>query len=92
MAGTGFLFISAAGEVKPCGYFDMVAGSVTDAPLAELWRNAPLFRALRTPDGLKGRCGACSFASVCGGCRARALAATGDFLSEDPVCVYNREE
>ncbi len=92
MAGAGFLFISATGEVKPCGYFDMVAGVVTDKPLAEIWRNAPLFRALRAPEGLKGRCGACHFSSVCGGCRARALAATGDFLSEDPACVYNPKE
>ena len=25
---------------------------------------------------------------VCGGCRARALATSGDYLAEDPGCVY----
>jgi MoaA/NifB/PqqE/SkfB family radical SAM enzyme len=25
---------------------------------------------------------------VCGGCRARAYATTGDYLAEEPYCVY----
>jgi MoaA/NifB/PqqE/SkfB family radical SAM enzyme len=25
---------------------------------------------------------------VCGGCRARAYEATGDYLQEEPLCLY----
>ncbi len=92
MAGNGFLFISAGGEVKPCGYFDMVAARIGAKPLGEVWRDAPLFRKLRDFGAFGGRCGCCAFLSACGGCRARALAATGDFLSDDPACVYNSGE
>jgi radical SAM protein with 4Fe4S-binding SPASM domain len=92
MAGNGFLFISARGEVKPCGYFDVVAARIGEKSLAEIWRNAPLFRKLREFGGSGGRCAGCGFVSTCGGCRARALAATGDFLSDDPACVYNSGE
>lgn len=89
MAGRGFLFISATGEVKPCGYFDLVVGRVGEQPLASLWAESPVLGKLRKPETLEGRCGICMYAALCGGCRARAYAATGNFLSEDPVCLYD---
>ncbi len=52
-----------------------------------LEESAPIFQALRNPD-LQGRCGTCEYAELCGGCRARAFAMTGDFLAEDPWCPY----
>ena len=36
----------------------------------------------------KGKCGCCEFRNVCMGCRARAYAATGNYLDEEPFCVY----
>jgi len=89
MAGRGVLFISATGEVKPCGYFDLVVGRLADGPLDELWRNSPVFRSLRRTETFGGACGTCIYRDACGGCRARSYAETGNFLSGDPACVYN---
>ncbi len=86
--GKGFAFISRLGDVFPSGFLPLSAGNVREQPLTEIYRNAPLFRDLRDADKLKGRCGACEFRTVCGGSRARAWALTGDYLAEDPSCVY----
>jgi len=86
--GKGFAFISHIGDVCPSGFLPLPAGNVRERPLAELYRNSRLFRELRDPRLLKGRCGACEFRTVCGGSRARAWALTGDYLAEDPSCVY----
>ena len=88
LAGLGFCFISHRGEVQPCGYFDKVAGDVRKTPFPEIWRSSPLFVELRDLDGLKGKCGVCEFKKVCGGCRARAYEATGDYMAEEPYCAY----
>lgn len=86
--GSGFLFISARGEIQPSGFLPLTAGNVRiDSPV-DVYRHHPIFTALRDPDRLGGRCGRCEFRRVCGGSRARAHAATGDFLAEDPLCVY----
>ena len=47
-----------------------------------------MFRDLRDPSALDGKCGVCRYQSLCGGCRARAYAATGSFLAEEPFCSY----
>jgi len=86
--GNGFAFVSHTGEVCPSGFLPLAAGNVRERPLAEIYRNAPLFLDLRDPAKLKGRCGACEFRTVCGGSRARAWAVSGDYLAEDPSCVY----
>ena len=49
---------------------------------------SPLFRQLRDPSLLKGKCGVCGYKAVCGGCRARAYETTGDYLEAEPYCVY----
>lgn len=38
---------------------------------------------------LGGRCGRCEYRKVCGGCRARAYAETGDLLGPDDSCAYD---
>lgn len=88
LAGTGFVFVGHAGDVKPCGYFDLKLGNVRTTPLSEIWRTSPVLDDLRHPERLKGKCGACEYANACGGCRARALARTGDYLSEEPFCAH----
>ena len=88
LAGIGFCFISHIGDVQGCGYFDKVAGNVREQTFPEVWRDSPLFNELRDFDGLKGKCGACEFKKVCGGCRARAYEATGDYMAEEPYCAY----
>jgi AdoMet-dependent heme synthase len=88
LAGTGVCFISHQGEVFPCGYLPVIAGDLRKQTFAEIWNGAKVFEQLRQTDNLKGKCGCCEFRNVCMGCRARAYAATGDFLDEEPFCVY----
>jgi radical SAM protein with 4Fe4S-binding SPASM domain len=88
LAGTGVCFLSHEGEVFPCGYLPALAGDLRKQSFAEIWNNSEVFAALRDDNNLKGKCGCCEFRHVCMGCRARAYAATGDFLAEEPFCVY----
>jgi len=88
LAGTGVCFISHQGEVYPCGYLPVLAGDLRHQPFAEIWENSAVFRQLRDPENLKGKCGRCEFRNICMGCRARAFAATGDYLDEEPFCIY----
>ncbi len=88
LAGTGVCFISHEGEIFPCGYLPALAGDLRKQSFAHVWNNSAVFDALRDDDNLKGKCGCCEFRHVCMGCRARAFAATGDFLAEEPFCVY----
>ncbi|HAM15523.1 MAG TPA: radical SAM/SPASM domain-containing protein [Eggerthellaceae bacterium] len=88
LGGITFAFISHVGDVQPCGYFDMQLGNVKETPFSEIWETSPVFDDLRHYDRLRGKCGACEYKGVCGGCRARALATTGDYLAEEPYCAY----
>jgi len=88
----GFMFISHDGEVCPSGFLPLSAGNVRDTSPVDLYRDAPLFRALRDPKRLGGRCGLCSYGTICGGSRARAFALGGDPLSEDPTCIHRPED
>ncbi len=86
--GRGFLFISHTGEIMPSGFLPVSAGNVREVDVVEIYRDHPLFRDLRDPAKLKGRCGRCEYRVVCGGQRGRAYALTGDYLESDPACVY----
>jgi radical SAM protein with 4Fe4S-binding SPASM domain len=86
-AGKYYCRITPEGDVTPCPYMPVAAGNLRRASFAALWREAPVFADLREP-ALGGRCGACEFARVCGGCRCRAYATHGDYLAEDPACAY----
>jgi radical SAM protein len=86
--GSGFAFISHTGDVYPSGFLPLAGGNVREQPFTEIYRNAALFRELRNPDLLKGKCGECDFRTVCGGSRARAYGVTGDYLAPDPSCAY----
>lgn len=90
LAGSSVCFVSHRGEVFPCGYFPVNAGDLRTQPFAEVWANSAVFAKLRDPRLLGGACGSCHYKGVCGGCRARAYAETGDYLAEEPDCVYNR--
>jgi AdoMet-dependent heme synthase len=86
--GNGFVFISHTGDVYPSGLLPVKAGNVREQPLAEIYRESPVFTSLRNPDLYKGKCGVCEFRHVCGGSRSRAYAMTGDYLESEPFCVY----
>jgi radical SAM protein len=86
--GKGFLFISHVGNVYPSGFLPIHAGNVKETPLSEIYRKAPIFKALRDTGRLEGKCGACEYKEICGGSRARAYAVTGDPLAQEPCCIY----
>ncbi|MBW8059686.1 MAG: hypothetical protein FVQ78_04995 [Solirubrobacterales bacterium] len=86
--GRGFMFVSHCGEVMPSGFLPLAAGSVRRESAVRLYREAPLFRELRDPDALGGKCGRCEYREICGGSRARAHAVSGDHLAADPSCPY----
>ncbi len=88
LAGIGFAFISRYGDVNPCGYLPIRAGNIRERSFKEIWFNSEVFRNLRNFNNLKGKCGICEFKRVCGGCRARAYALKGDYLEEEPYCIY----
>jgi AdoMet-dependent heme synthase len=85
--GKGIVFIAHDGEVYPAGFLPLSLGSVRTRPLHEIYRDDPLLKSIRAAR-FTGRCGRCEYADLCGGSRARAYAATGDPLGEDPACLY----
>lgn len=92
LAGTGFCFISHTGVVQPCGYTDVQCGDITQTSFSHVWNHSPVFLKLRDFKQLEGKCGACEYRAVCGGCRARAYEATGNVMAEEPLCAYQPEK
>src|SRR5262244_547285 len=86
-AGKYYCRITPEGDVTPCPYMPVTAGNLRQTSFANLWEQAGVFHELREPH-LGGRCGACEFSKICGGCRCRAYATYGDYLAEDPACAY----
>ncbi len=88
LAGQLICLIDVDGNVLPCSYFPLAAGNIRQRSIREIWEDATLFKELRDFSSYKGRCGLCEYNRVCGGCRARAYAVTGDYLEEEPFCNY----
>jgi radical SAM protein len=87
-AGKGFAFVSHTGDVFPSGFLPRSAGNIRTQGIANIYRESELFRSLRDPERLGGRCGRCEFGEICGGSRSRAFALTGDYLAPDPWCAF----
>jgi radical SAM protein len=86
--GKGVMFVSHIGEIYPAGFLPLCCGRFPSDSVVEVYRDHHVFRALRNPDGFKGKCGVCEFRYVCGGSRSRAYALTGDPLESEPDCRY----
>ncbi len=91
LAGSSVCFLSYKGEVFPCGYFPVQAGNIREQSIRQIWETSPLFDELRNPELLEGKCGACEYRMVCGGCRARSYGQTGNYLGEEPFCLHEPE-
>lgn len=88
LGGSAFCFISHTGQVQPCGYLELDCGQVRERGFREIWETSRIFEDLRDLNRYGGKCGRCEFVRVCGGCRARAYEATGDYLAAEPLCAY----
>ena len=88
IAAQTICLIDCFGNVKPCSYFHRTAGNVKLTPFREIWENSEIFKDLRNFKAYKGKCGECEYLNVCGGCRARADAVSGDYMAEEPFCNY----
>ena len=88
--GKGVIFVSNAGDVYPSGFLPMRLGNVKQRALVDIYRDDPVLRSIRSAS-FAGACGSCTYADLCGGSRARAYAATGDALAEDPGCLLVEE-
>ncbi len=88
LAGLGVLFVSHKGDVFPCGYLPVKCGNVLEQKLKSIWQSSEDLARLRDSSLLEGKCGLCGYREVCGGCRARAYAATGNYMAEEPFCAY----
>ncbi|MFN8008400.1 MAG: TIGR04053 family radical SAM/SPASM domain-containing protein [Terriglobia bacterium] len=86
--GRGLIFVSHTGEIFPSGFLPLSAGNIRQDQLIDVYRHSPLFRELRDPNKLEGKCGVCEYRSICSGSRARAYAMTGNYLAEEPFCAY----
>lgn len=88
LAGLGVLFVGHQGDVFPCGYLPVKCGNVLEDKLSDIWYNNQDLARMRDSNGLEGKCGVCGYRQVCGGCRGRAYAATGNYMAEEPFCAY----
>lgn len=88
IAGTHYCRITPEGGVTACPYIPNEVGNIRERPFWEIWEQSPVFQTLRTPI-LKGDCGICEYQKLCGGCRARPLAAGKDLMEADSLCAYH---
>lgn len=88
LGGTSFCFISHEGIVQPCGYLELDCGDLKKDTFQTIWTESVIFKNLRNFSSYKGKCGICKYRRFCGGCRARAFEATGDYMEQEPLCIY----
>jgi radical SAM protein with 4Fe4S-binding SPASM domain len=90
MGGRGFGFISYRGDVQTCGFLDVSAGNLIENgyDFEKIWTESEFLREIRDLSAYKGKCKICEYLTLCGGCRARAYAISGDYLATDPLCDY----
>lgn len=90
-AGRLYCSLSPQGDVHPCVFFPVTVGNLKKEKFQDVWLNAQMFSDLRDRKKLKDACGNCDYKFICGGCRARASAYHGDFLSSDPGCAQGKK-
>jgi radical SAM protein with 4Fe4S-binding SPASM domain len=90
MGGRGFGFISYRGDVQICGFLDVPAGNLIENNFnfGKIWEESEFLKEIRNVSNYRGRCRICEYVGICGGCRARAYAMSGDYLGDDPVCSH----
>jgi len=90
LAGISYCLVNPRGDVQPCAYLELAVGNVLKKPFNLIWRDSPVLQRLRTQD-YQGGCGKCAYRKICGGCRARAYFYHGDYMAEEPWCLYRSQ-
>jgi len=90
IAGTDGLSVMPDGTVFPCRRFPLKIGNLLEESLRDIWNNSHVLKKLRDKKILKGKCHECKIKD-CTGCRALAFAMTGDYMAEDPLCIFSSE-
>jgi radical SAM additional 4Fe4S-binding domain len=80
LAGMHYCRIYPNGDVTPCPYLPIKLGNIREQSFKDIWFNSEVFKNLRNLNTLKGKCGACEYKTLCGGCRARAYGLSSDFI------------
>lgn len=90
IGGSGFVFVSHQGQLQPCGFLELDCGNIRagDFDFEKLYNQSTVFVNMRRRNNYGGKCGVCEYVRICGGCRARSHGLTGDYLSEEPYCMY----
>jgi len=89
--GRGVMFVSHIGEIYPSGFLPIECGVFPRDSIVDVYRDHALFKSLRNPDALEGKCGRCRYREICGGSRARAFGVTGNPLASEPDCAFVSE-
>ena len=93
----GYLSVTENGDLIPCFYTDlqpsepMMLGNIREKSLNTAWKEiqqSEYYKSFQDRNVLKGKCGVCEYRELCGGCRNRAYAYTGDIYESDPACAY----
>jgi len=88
LAGVSVIFVGHQGDVFPCGYLPVNCGNVLEEKLSDIWHDSEDLARMRDSGELEGKCGVCGYKQVCGGCRGRAYAGSGNYMAEEPFCAY----
>lgn len=90
IGGSEFAFVSSTGDLQVCGFLQIPVGSTLEKgfDFKKTWRDSELLNRIRDRANYTGECKFCDWRDICGGCRARAYAITGDYLAADPACRY----
>ena len=93
----GYISVTENGDLIPCFYTDlrpsepMMLGNIRQKGLKEAWKEvqkSDYYKSFANRNVLKGKCSVCEYRDICGGCRNRAYAYTGDIYESDPACAY----
>ncbi len=80
LAGLYYCRVYPTGDITPCPYLPVRLGNIRKTPFKDIWFKSPVFKSLRNPAALKGKCHTCNYSTICGGCRARAYGLSDDFI------------
>lgn len=91
MAGFNQIYVLPNGDVQPCVMLPINMGNLFEEKLEKIVDSFQKDFGLNAHNKLEGKCKRCRYNAVCGGCRAVALAYTGNVWGEDKHCWIQDE-